>query len=161
MNFQSWTMDKYITWKQFSSFARALRAGGAVCTGAHWDKVGDPHRGFSVGVATKRGEEVASASATTPRWRRRHRSGRSWGATSRRWRRNDCDAQRMHRGEVSDHGGDEVTRLRRRWQPERDGSSSHGGLEQLGWQQQPSVQWQQRRAVAQQAARQGNTRQQH
>jgi hypothetical protein len=78
MNFQSWMMDKYITWKQFSSFAGALCAGGAVCTGAHWDKMGDPHRGFSDGVATERGEEAASASATTPRWRRRHRSRRSW-----------------------------------------------------------------------------------
>jgi hypothetical protein len=74
INFQSWTMDKYITWKQFSSFTGALHAGSAVCTGAHWDKIGDTHRGFSDGVATERGEEAASASATAPRWRRRYRS---------------------------------------------------------------------------------------
>jgi hypothetical protein len=110
MNSQSWTMDKYITWKKFSSFAGALHAGGAVCTGAHWDKIGDPHRGFSDGVATERGEEAASASATASRWRRRHRSRRSWGTTSRWWRRDGGDARRLHRGEVQDHGGGNVTR---------------------------------------------------
>jgi hypothetical protein len=39
MNFQSWTMDKYITWKQFSSFAgHCVRAAlcALVLTGTRW-----------------------------------------------------------------------------------------------------------------------------
>jgi hypothetical protein len=40
-------------------------------------------------------------------------------------------------------------------------AAANDDLEQLGWQQLPSVQLQQRHAVAQQAARQGNTRQHH
>jgi hypothetical protein len=40
-------------------------------------------------------------------------------------------------------------------------AAANDGLEQLGWQQLPSVQLQQWHAVAQQAARQGNTRQHH